>query len=284
MSETAQHPSGPGGLESSPAGAFVQLQGLGCPTAEFNYLSHISIKNRYVYLMTPKVACTYILGVLDSVERTNLYYNWAPIINPHDREGSLLLMPDLLSLQDITDVFLSRNYTRFTFVRNPFTRLLSGYISHFVMAPSFIRDNFVVRYGLRSFENVTFNTFIECITSDDKPATMDVHWRSYEHLLHGGKVPVDFVGRFECLNADICQALGTVLPTSFRSGLQHLISRVTKRGVKTSADRLVGHFYTPDLVRRVERCYCFDFEKYGYQPTVDPLTSHLVSNLLQSGP
>lgn len=90
----------------------------------FIYSTHISLKHNYLYVETPKVACSTIKKTLQTMEVENVnFHRDNPNIKVH--ENSLLLSPS--SVGDFQKLLNSEIF-KFCFSRNPYTRLLSAYL------------------------------------------------------------------------------------------------------------------------------------------------------------
>ena len=90
-----------------------------------DYLFNISVKKGYLYVETPKVACSTIKRSLQLLEV-------GPEIVPpprkiHERSCSPLLTPSQVGSLFLECAY-SDNFFRFCFVRNPYTRILSCYL------------------------------------------------------------------------------------------------------------------------------------------------------------
>ena len=153
-----------------------------------------------------------------------------------------------------------RAHFKFTFVRDPFSRLASFYMDK-------VRNNDSAR-ALRAYLwgvfspglNFSTTTRIVCQIPD---ALADRHFRSqHAMLLPGGKPLVDFVGRFESLPEQF-------EPIRQRYGLAPL------RRMNTSPDYDYRDLYTEDLVQRVARRYAGDIERFGYQDAHQALLRHV---------
>ena len=95
------------------------------PPEKANYLINISKTYKYVYLETPKVACSTIKRTFQKAEVTALGGEVAK--NIHDKNLSPLLSP--LDIQNGLDsMFEGDEFFRFSFVRNPYSRILSAYL------------------------------------------------------------------------------------------------------------------------------------------------------------
>jgi hypothetical protein len=139
------------------------------------------------------------------------------------------------------------DHFKFTFVRNPFARILSGWRDKIVQgAPG---------GGALSAEDKVylsdFDRFVEWLIAQD-PETVNIHFRP-QHLLVPDKV--DFVGRLETFDADLRQVLqrlgvdkvGTI-PHRNRSE-----SRTTK-----------GNEVSPNARCLIVRHFRADYERFGY--------------------
>jgi hypothetical protein len=147
--------------------------------------------------------------------------------------------------------------TKFVFVRNPYARLLSAYLSKVVPAwgQKKIRD--VIKPGAAAMAPVApFEEF--CRALEAGALRKNVHWRPQTDFLTFPAPTYDFIGRVENLDAD------------FRK-VALLISKDPKfavmsedTGHRTGADDLLAKYYTTDLFDRVHRLYRNDFETFGY--------------------
>lgn len=147
---------------------------------------------------------------------------------------------------------------KFSFVRNPFTRIVSEYL---------YRNYF----SHRSFRDFVLHRLPEPGWDDDYRHVMPQY-----DMLHDadGRLLVDYVGRFENLQADfdeVCRRLGiedSALPHRNRSDKR---SRNTKRRVRNFIFRNgendkqhYTEFYDDETRAAVERLYRRDIEAFGY--------------------
>ena len=243
-----------------------------------------------VYAPIPKVACT-SLKIWFLLTAPDL-----PVHpNPEDwkvnawlaGEGNRYLLKD-------TRVLDGRMF-RFTFVRNPWSRLVSGYLNRIVgrgieyrqmmkrvARGSWYRVDRRARYYLRKWTlgagwpesaEPTFREFVQREVAGLAPDDMNPHWRP-QHAFIGSFEP-DFVGKFERLEEDVEQLC---LRLGIDNSLPHLNrSRYKKKSTSECfADcaqselrsmhelPLYRQFYTPDLVDIVADVYRQDIQRFGY--------------------
>lgn len=137
---------------------------------------------------------------------------------------------------------------RFAFVRNPYTRSVSGYLDKI---SSGREPRFGKRLGLPKAASLL--EFLRRI-SEQEVDTMNRHWRPQSALV-SPKIKLDFLGRFERFNEDFAAVLD-------RLGVDSSAIR-ERRAHQTSADdhlALIG----PEEKTLIDRIYRDDFERFGY--------------------
>ena len=244
-----------------------------------------------IYIPIPKVASTslkiWFLSTSPDVGEHPDSASWK--VNAWlGAEGNRYLLKELAPLHD-------RQTFKFTFVRNPWSRLVSSFLNRIVdrgveyrnvmkrlsRGPWFRLDK-RVRYYARKWAygvgwpetaEVTFREFVERELCAMPAMEMDPHWRPQYTFL--GPHEPDFIGRFERLAEDLralCDRLGVTpsLPELNRS------QYADRQEGECVADRtqaelramkaMPGYrrFYTPELVDIVARVYARDIERFGY--------------------
>lgn len=208
---------------------------------------------RAVYIEVPKVACTslkvafaQLLGIpLDEAGG-----------NPHE-----VVFPAPPTSLSHSGQFYPGLFS-FGFVRNPRDRLLSCYrdkIGGEVDGFTEFTDRPGVANCLAQFDvfeaGMSFEGFVEAVASiPDEEA--DAHFRSQFTFLANqmGEIAVDFVGRYECLNADfdlVRQMIG--LPYVQLPRLQAARSRVQ-----------YGDYFSPATRKIVAERFAMDIELFRY--------------------
>lgn len=136
---------------------------------------------------------------------------------------------------------------KFTFVRNPYDRLISGWMDKIVNgAPGGgIRDE-ALREKLKDL-----NMFVDWLTDHD-PADLNIHYRPQDLLV---PEEVNFVGRTESLNKDLALVLSHI-------GLPKGIS-IPHRN-KTGAGSVSLRDAKPGTLDKINRLLEPDFRRFGY--------------------
>jgi hypothetical protein len=219
------------------------------------YGVNISLRYRYLYCETPKVASSTIKKTLQDLELEGLGAGDASIRRLYDRSRSPLLNP--LQVGDFKALLADPRFFKFCFVRNPYARILSAYLDKFEMDPD-SRRHALRKYRMRGElwkRNIEFKDFIELV-SRQRPEQMDLHWRPQVLQIFKGAIAYDQIGKLENFRAD------------FRSVLEHIGADPTSfEGVRveaTHASKKVLEYYDQRSAETVRSLYKEDFEAFGY--------------------
>ncbi|MFD1510552.1 sulfotransferase family protein [Lacimonas salitolerans] len=256
--------SGAGPMTKSSAGPKIDpniIEGL--LSAKFprvNYLTHIDNNRRLVYVETPKVACTsikkfmmdqYVGGVFD-----------LPNVNDvHRREISPLKQLTTLSPEEAKAIW-SKEYRRFSFVRNPFARLLSGYLDKLV-TNEFERQRHLPMMGFAPDSKPTLVEFLERLVKKSD-AERDIHFATQSSLLMVDAVEYDYIGRFEGFKEDFLRLQATFY------GIDHPTEsyEVFGRHHASNAHEKIFQYYGPKEIELVREIYQTDFRLFGYSEAI----------------
>ena len=170
-------------------------------------------------------------------------------------------------------------YFKFTFVREPFERILSAYKDKFVY-PRFPRP--MLQYHGRSIlrtvrpnasksvldklDDITFREFIEYLVtkgSDKTTPVMDWHWDNYVNICGMCAVNYDFMGHYETFDQDLAdfkEAAGL-------SPLQARRSDARANNKSSTASSLLNDYYSKiptEWINILGRLYRANFEMFGY--------------------
>lgn len=221
---------------------------------DFMHVTFISLKYNYLFVETPKVACSTIKRLLINAE-----YEGKVTISQgealHYREFS-----PLLNIRQVGNVnqFLNRSdIFKFCFVRNPYTRLLSCYLDKVLRRlPQSHQLMYELGYGLFSDKVLSFSEFIEAVLAQPM-RYMDWHWRTQYYTTFQNCIKYDFIGKFENFETDF-QKVMQDLDINFAQYYQ------TVNAHATQANEKLKEYYTSELVEKVYQKFKIDFDHFGY--------------------
>ncbi|MDX1412283.1 MAG: sulfotransferase family protein [Nitrospirales bacterium] len=215
----------------------------------------------------PKVACTRVKQTLQEFEGYPVPEDLAELHNRPDRSKQWVPSLSDLSVDEYRAALDSAEWFRFSFVRNPYTRLFSAYKNkiRFLGDPDpvfgYVRDEIfrAYRYPPRSGKQagvVAFRDFVRFVC--EAPGNrMDAHWAPQTQLLRLDLIKYDFIGRFENFQSDLTQILGRL------SASQEIKERAQIKVNQTSQN-----YPTPPFDREtaswVYDVYRDDFVNFGY--------------------
>jgi hypothetical protein len=225
-------------------GELKKLSGYGYASPRRYYVFE---DRRLAYISTAKVACTSIKTAMMQPYGIdhNVHNAW-----PHIYLGHLATE--------------HRNFFTFSFVRNPFDRLVSGYRNKIFSRPN--REEFGAIPT-----NITFAEFVaEVVKRPD--CLINGHFQSqYAKLYQHGQLLVDFLGRFENLVEDWLTIANRF---EFDTQLPHEQKSTNKRGVHED----YRTYYTEELVHLVYNRFRADVETFGYQDSYQDLLTFVRGN------
>ena len=228
-----------------------------------NMHTHISLVNRYVYVEVPKAGCGTMKATLGGMEAARMNPGMVQRVQdaPHNRLNAtpfvkpFQLPPDLLE-----SVLTSRDYARFTVVRDPASRVLSGYLEKIgqgLKQSTQIVDALAATTGHEiAPEDISLAQFLDVIAGQDS-REQDPHWRRQADHLGLGIVPYDAVIHLEDLDSS-WDRIGALTNTP---GLQEQFFCRNSTGARNR----MGDYYTPDLLDRVAVIYSRDYDELGYE-------------------
>lgn len=238
--------------------------------------------NKVVYCAIPKNGCTFFKSVmLEYMDSIDNYNELGDHIHSYICNNFTLgCREDEHSLKDI---YKENDYFCFTILRNPLSRLVSGYLSKFMSKHPSERyqkviDEVYQSEGLsdNTKQSITFSQFVHHLTRTED-YNLDPHWRPQHTFLGEDKIKFDFIGRLEDMetvaqvlskktNIDISGKLernktdykNFALEEKFHDYYPYQLRKL-EQFPKTS------HFYTPELEAIVRVRYAKDIEMYERQ-------------------
>lgn len=139
---------------------------------------------------------------------------------------------------------------RFTFVRNPYVRVLSAYLDK------------IERKADARGRTASFLEFLRYL--DRGGLYRNAHWAPQVSLMLVPVRELDFVGRVESLERDLATVLATIRGTPGDRPPRAALGNRTG-----AADRL-AQYYDDECVAMVRCLYAQDFSTFGYDPEINP--------------
>jgi hypothetical protein len=224
----------------------------------------LSIKHKFFFVPVGKVANSSIKFALQLLEVgakepavDRGYWRRAARLVHDPYWGPCLRLEQLGNRSPLRrQILRGKAYTRFIFVRNPYTRLLSAYRDR-AQAKSVLHNQIVRDLGRKDFSLAEFVAFIA--RQRTKTKALDQHIRPQVEVTAFEAIDYHFVGKFENLAADwetiSCEVFGRTLPLGFHSPK------------KTSSDLIaVSSAFDRESAELVAEIYKEDFEAFGYSP------------------
>lgn len=231
-------------------------------------------KNDFVFTYVPKVACTNWKCIF------RCFLEFDDCMNPalaHDRKNSGLVF--LSELSDYETVLSNPAIKKYTFVRNPFSRVLSAYLNK---VEPFVIDSEVKKnlndYFVRVFEEisnftkaklgedtVSFYSFLAWLADparEYKYGLHDEHWVPQSVITQFDKVTYDFVGKLENVAEDskyILDKLGSDMEFPTQKQVKFLPNNANEKLLSYYGSREV------ELVREI---YKDDFKNFNYSTDI----------------
>ncbi len=222
---------------------------------DVNYAIYISLKNKYVYVETAKVACSTIKLTLQRLEIEDKTFSRERFDDVHNRVYSPLLRPQ--QVPNFETMLTEDDYFRFCFVRNPYTRILSAYLDK-IKGNSRKEKSFILsQLGLNQRNlnvDISFERFISAL--EEQPiSVMNNHWRHQYYSTFQRNIQYHFVGRFEEFSKDFSYVMHRLGATDFYK---------TESRHATNSSSSFLKYYNDDLMERVYRLYKIDFDTFSY--------------------
>ena len=171
-----------------------------------------------------------------------------------------------------------KRFVSFTFVRNPWDRLASAYLSKVAKETVKDRQALAVQsrirtlFGLRRGQRISFGQFIRWVVQQNA-STMNQHWKPHSERCDTLYTPFEFIGRYETMQEDILHVLGmlgwspTLIPATHWSSLDKSGFAAMRRN---ESQKLLALYHDDEtatreqLVELVAQKYRDDIVPFGY--------------------
>ena len=234
---------------------------------EFEYHIHISLQNSYIYFEVPKVACSTTKLRLQQLEAktAGLPLPSEDMSLIHNKTKSLLLSPSTIGLNKFCAMLNDNSVFKFAFVRNPYTRILSAFLSKIKGKKSYQRQKIGQILDVEIEQDITFKQFISAIAVQSK-FDMDPHWRPQTYQLFDNLITYNFIGYFENFEQDLQKILNQIslINVDNNQPITTDIPGINTRGRKTDANQKIDEFYDLEAQSMLLNIYKNDFLNFGY--------------------
>lgn len=223
--------------------------------SNFEHRHNVAIypKIKLIYNRIKKSANSTIVAFLDDVIDQKSY-DTIKELKAH------LVKPENLSTSQVIEL---PSYYSFTFVRNPYDRVLSAYLEKLNGERILEKYRRLPGSGEASMEG--FNLFLSYL--DAKGLYENRHWWPQTELLFQPAKDFSFIGKIEQMVSDMGKVLAdNGFDPLLAAKLERPHQKELERGDAriTSARTRTGAFYSERSVEIVSRLYQSDFETFGY--------------------
>jgi len=204
----------------------------------------ISLEQRFFFNRVPKSANTSVIVSL------------AKIGGKASHSGSeaklAFIRPSEIGFEQLAEL---EDFFKFTFVRNPYTRILSSYLDKITtgIKARYIRDN--RENGILP----SFSQFCQYLNSGG--LYMNAHWAPQTSLMLLPIDQFDFIGRVESFSRDLSFVASHV---ALNNPIEPPKRHFDHRSSQTNADARIEQYYDDQCLEIVRRLYRSDFECFGY--------------------
>ena len=221
-------------------------------------------KYRLIYLCVPKSASTTIRGFLSAL----VVGTPPPPELSYKRRLSGLRSPAHVGISTFYRLVNDPNTLRFTFVRNPYARLVSAWADKFQGKPlapcvhptidAYLTHRASIARSLPDGprHTLSFAQFVEfAVATADR--RVDVHWQLQDDFVTVSGVKLDFIGKVEMFRYDFCRVLDHV-------GITNQSRQMALQQLNRSQHERWQHYYTTAMAEHVYQTYERDFDQFGY--------------------
>jgi hypothetical protein len=219
-------------------------------------------EQRIIYISVPKAASSRIKMSLSGFLGRDVNTSEAA----NNRKQSGLKAPHHVGLSVFYRLAKDPETLKFSFVRNPYARLVSCWADKFRDRALVAGDPFVDlylawqgsadrRHPVGAGEALSFADFARFAAATS--GGLNAHWQVQQEIVEVPGIAVDFVGKVESFDRDFQRVYEHVGSAPAMGGGSHA-------PVRPTSHRAWHDYYTPELAESVYRAYERDFDRFGY--------------------
>lgn len=220
-------------------------------------------EHRIIYVCVPKSASSRVKICLSNLLGLQVTTYEAA----HRRKLSGLKAPHHVGLSSFYRLAMDANTLRFSFVRNPYARLVSCWADKYRDRSLVPGDPFIDQYlawrnetdpqlPAGAGQTLSFADFV-MFASATASDCINTHWQVQQQIVDGPGLQLDFVGKVETFDRDFNRVYDHV-------GIEQSLHGKIHERVRPTAHRPWQDYYTPELAASVYRAYERDFDRFGY--------------------
>jgi hypothetical protein len=208
----------------------------------------------FIYLNNPKVGCSTVKSAL-----------WQAVTGEKPARGAGVhaVAGSPFNAKPVDAAFAERAYI-FTFVRNPYQRVVSAYLNKVIARRNPAWKAFAQRHDVGGTGLVTFDSFVEALAAVP-PELHDPHWRPQHLNTLYPFVKPNLIADLESLDSLLPEILGRLFPG------QPMPAAVKRKRNTATRARAIWRSQLSDAGtrKRVLDVFGADFEAFGYRTDVD---------------
>lgn len=227
------------------------------PRGLFMRSVHVWQKPAFVYFNNPKVVSSSTKAGLNRAiaRRFGIEMRYDTLEGVHERGVNPMKTPEEVGQKLFARLLRDPAVTRFAFVRDPLSRLISAYADRLstsggAQKPPFAR--LAAHLGLKAGAELSFADFARLCADDPAVRDFDPHWRLQRRQIAFDLVPYSFVGHHESWSRDFAAITAAIFgapvqEVDTRAAFGHFTDAARKPVVTDAATRaLVERAYAQD--------------------------------------
>jgi hypothetical protein len=225
-------------------------------------------EQKFIFVYNPKVACTNWKGIMRYLNGAQDYFN--PALAHNKLESGLSFLSET---ESALELLLDKNIRKYSFIRNPYSRILSAYLNKVEPYVNNERDEhsdnsyfytiyqYIDAYRVDKLpgeSDVNFYCFLHWLTNVNNVHTNNEHWLSQVKLLRTSEVKYDFIGKFENIDKDAAYLLKEI-----NCDIEFPNQKKVSFAPTNAKDKL-DQYYTEKEKELVYELYKMDFNEFNY--------------------